>query len=339
MSQTTYYNDDIKEKLEKILYSNRVKKDEILKNENYINNIISDYKKILNCSTKTPETCDSLFRVLKEQLINSYNMVKNQFIQKSKDFKDDLSSTIDLIQINISKERTINIEEKKKLKQEKLKLISEEITNNHNIINEEISKFFNLFFNKVNVQLAEFEKDDYNIANLKQEAQKIYDTYEKEFKNMKRKVETQIDIYKKKLNSILKQSTEDEDIIFEENFDNFSLGLLQMIEMIFSIPFSALGAIASFFISIKGLIEKIYKYFKSKETLKKELEDFYLFLASQKKNIIDKTMDCLIKIDSEYRNRINNLYETIIISNFINKDKFKEIYKNLKEVMKNNKKN
>lgn len=325
---------EYKMSLEKILEENQVKKEEILENQNFINDIINNYIKLLNCRKKIPKTCDSLFKVLKEKLIISYNMVINQFKEKSKEFKEDFSSMIDLIQINITQNKIINIEEKKKLKIDKLNLMDYFFDIYRKKITKDISDFFQEFYIRIDNVLIELNKDKCNLSFLKTEINNIYDIYEKKYKELNKTLEIDINFYNKELSSILKKSNAQE-ITFEDNSQNLMLRMDEVVDMIFTIPFSNIGLIASLFFSVKGLIEKLVDYMKKKDTIKKELEQFRISLIIQSKTYMERAMKYLSQLDIRFRKKINKLYESEIISTYVNKDKFQKIYDDLRAALKN----
>ena len=74
---------------------------------------------------------------------------------------------------------------------------------------------------------------------------------------------------------------------------------------------------------------------KKKDTIKKELEQFRISLIIQSKTYMERAMKYLSQLDIRFRKKINKLYESEIISTYVNKDKFQKIYDDLRAALKN----
>ena len=333
------------EKYKDILYDilslNNINIKSIENNKNFIENILSNYKYMLKNRKKNKCFLSSngyeLLESLETIIINSSNMIENQFKQKSIEELKDLKETFQIIQINISKNKTINIIDKKRKMKKCLEDIDKALETTKLIIDKKIQKFFNLFDKNINELKNEINKKDANLNKIKSDLQKISDTYDREFRNLKKEIDQKIKDFIEILKEIKQDVKTEEELEFKEEVDShIQIGLFTLGGSIIAVPAAVIGLFTGSYLLLDGILMKIYNYFIGKEKILTKINQLDREINKQREATISNIDDNLSEITKKFKNEIRLIYEASIISNDIEKDTFLKLYDEFKKILDEN---
>ena len=332
------------EKYEKILCkifkNNKIKEIDIKNNNNYIKNIVNDYISMIENKKKNKSFLLSngheLFKLLEKIFKNSTTMIENQFKQKSKEELRNLKEAFRIIQLNISKNKTINILEKKIKLQDLKEAIDIAFATIKFTVKIRIDQFFELFQKKIEMLINEINKKEPNLTIIKTELQKIQDTYKREYKILQFDLNKNIRNFTQKLIGIKNEAKAQENLDFKEDYSTFTIGLFTLGGSLAAIPIAVIGFLGSIGMIVYGLFGRINAYFQGKEKILKKLNEFKTKLLDQKKMLNLNMNNNILQISIRYKNEINLIYEASMIASQIEKGKFYELYEQFKKILKEN---
>ena len=328
------YKDCLITKLKK----SKIKEDDIKNNEKYIDNIIYNYinmkknKKILKDFSLS--NGHELFKFLEKIFINSSKMIEKQFKQKSKEELRNLKEAFKIIQLNINKNRTINILDKQIKLKEVIDTVDIAFSAVVISIKIKIEKFYELFQKKIEMLIKEINKANPDLSLIKKELRKISDTYNREYKILQYELNKNIKEFTKKLIGIKEEVKAQEELDFKEDYNYLSIGLIALGGSLAAIPGGVIGLIGSIGMIIAGLVGKAADYFKGKDKIIQNLEQFKKKLIEQEKILsLNKTNE-IIEISNQFKKEIKVIYEASMIASQIEKGKFFDLYSQFKEILK-----
>ena len=180
--------------------------------------------------------------------------------------------------------------------------------------------------------IKELNEGNINISKIKSNVKKLYDTYSKEFPNLKYNVFQKLETFTYYIVNIVQQSQKEELELIEED-DNFLLGIKAIFGFVLLVPCIILGFLGSVIVMVVGIKDRILDYFKDSETIKKELKQFKEKLEEQEKGFSYLIFSSFSTIMNSTTKKICMIYESGEVVNSIKKEDFEKLYNQFQTIL------